>query len=39
LPLANAAAAITISRLGAQCSIPDTPEIEAFVHRMKETKR
>ena len=39
LPLANAAAALTISRLGAQCSIPDTPEIEAFLHRMEEIGR
>jgi ribokinase len=35
LPLANAAAAVTISRLGAQCSIPDTAEIEGFIRNGK----
>ncbi|MFA5006688.1 MAG: ribokinase [Candidatus Izemoplasmatales bacterium] len=33
LTRANAAAAITISRRGAQCSIPDKDEIEAFMGR------
>ncbi|HAQ56631.1 MAG TPA: ribokinase [Acholeplasmatales bacterium] len=39
LAFANAAAALTISRLGAQCSIPDTPEIESFLRQMKGAKR